>query len=67
MAFATSEILFLFVYFPKMYIQGGVQELIFIKPTHHPFCRERLTLLPPVSPGFLLSCLPLGCVLRAEM
>lgn len=28
MAFTTSEILVLFVYFSKMYTQGGVQELI---------------------------------------
>lgn len=37
MAFTTSEILVLFVYFSKMYTQGGVQELIRKKKNVFPF------------------------------
>ena len=54
MAFATSEILILFAYLSKMYTQGGIQELI----KKHPFWQEKLTLFPPVNPGFLAELPP---------
>lgn len=58
MAFATSEILVLFVCSAKIHGQGGTQELI-LQKSHHPFGQYELPPCPAAAGACRLGCLPL--------